>query len=46
MNFWFENAPPFLTKHILDGTEDFLASVLSKLCPQMELKNGEIKKTK
>jgi len=28
----------FLTKQILDGTEDFLATVLSKLCPQMELK--------
>jgi len=36
----------FLTKQIPDGTEDFLASVLAKLCLQMELKNGEIKKTK
>jgi len=27
-----------LTKHILDSTEDFLATVLSKLCLQMKLK--------
>jgi len=25
-------------KQNLDGIEDFLATVLSKLCPQMELK--------
>jgi len=28
----------FLTIQILNGTEDFLATVLSKLWPQMELK--------
>jgi len=28
----------FSTKQIPDGTEDFLASVLSKLCMQVELK--------
>jgi len=27
-----------LSKQIVDGIEDFLATVLSKLCPQMELK--------
>ena len=38
IKFWFSDASPFLIKQILDGTEDFLATVLSKLCPQMELK--------
>ena len=38
MKFWFQDASHFLIKQILDGTEDFLATVLSKFCPQMELK--------
>ena len=36
----------FSTKQILDGNEDFLASVLPKLCPQKELKMVKYKKQK
>jgi len=46
MKFWFHDALPFLSKQILDGAEDFLATVLLTWCLQMELKNIEIKKTK
>ena len=40
------NAFWLVQPNIQDGTEDFLATILSKLCLQMELKKSEIKKTK
>ena len=36
----------FFIKQILDGAKDFLVTVLTKLCPEMKLKNNEIKKNK
>jgi len=36
----------FFSQTDSDDTEDFLVSLLSKLCLEMELKIGEIKKTK
>jgi len=45
LNINFQNVWPPWT-NLKSPTEDFLATVLPKLCQQVELKNSEIGKTK